>query len=265
MKTYMVTDIKKLCKNRMFLIALGILLFSAIYDPIFMSQTTYKYYQNPFMWWMFMKTGGSTVYYTMFWIFPVLLTGLVYFEERKSALYGILVTKGNRISYFVSKIVSVFGITFVCTICIFLFNLLLVYGFCPDNAQVEEYLIPQYGSYAFSLFQRSPFLMAFVYNILHALTMGLLSTLYLCIHMVFQFKNKHIAILAPVLLMNMIDFAVQATGHMEYSLTILMQPMASMASTKILGIEKLICVFVSIFVSILAGFIIGIRRNRDVL
>ena len=261
----MVTDIKKLFGNKMFLIALAALFFSAIYDPLFMGRTTYKYYENPFMWWMFMKTSGSMIYNTLFWIFPVFLTGLVFFDEKNSALYGILISKENRILYFVSKVVSVFCVIFVCTLIIFLINLSLIYGFCPDKMSIEKYLIPQDGSFAFIFFQESPLLMAFVYNILHALAMALLTTLYLCIHMVFQFRNKYIAVLVPVLLMYVIDFAVQATGHMEYSLTILLQPMAAMASTKILGIEQLTHVFISLTVFVLIGFMIGIKRNRDVL
>lgn len=261
----MVTDIKKLCRNKMVLIALAILFFCAIYDPIFMTRTTYKYYQNPFVWWMFMKTGGSTVYNTLFWIFPILLTGLIYFDERNNALYGVLITKVNRITYFSSKVISVFCVAFICTTCLFLLNLALVYGFCPEKAMLDEYLIPQDGSFAFLLFQKSPFLMAFAYNMLHSLTIALLATFYLIIHMVFLFKNKYIAVLVPVLLMSVIDFAVQTTGHMEYSLTILIQPMASMASTEILGIEQLIHVYACLVIFILVGFIVGIRRNRDVL
>ena len=261
----MVTDIKKLFGNKMFLIALAVLFFSAIYDPLFMGRITYKYYENPFMWWMFMKTSGSMIYNTLFWIFPVFLTGLVFFDEKNSALYGILISKENRILYFVSKVVSCFCVIFGCTLIVFLTNLLLVYRFCPNYMSIENYLIPQNGSFAFLLFQESPFWMAFTYNVLHALAMALLTTLYLCIHMVFQFKNKYIAILVPVLLMYVLDFAIQATGHLEYSLTILLQPMAAMASTKILGMEQLTHVFISLVVFVLIGFIIGIKRNRDVL
>lgn len=261
----MITDIKKLCRNRMFLMVLAILLFCAIYDPIFMSHTAYKDYQNPFMWWMFMKTGASTFYYSMFWILPALFTGLIYFEERNSALYGVLISKGNRISYFFSKIVTVFCVTFVCAICIFGLNLLLVYGFCPNNEPIMDYLVPNVGGFAFSLFQISPFIMALIFNVLHALTMALLATLYLCIHMVFKFKNKYLAILVPILLMNVIDYAMHTTGHMEYSLTILIQPMASMALTKILKTEQLVSVYVSMFLLIIIGFMVGIRRNRDIL
>lgn len=54
---FLVTDIKKLCKSKFFILGLAALLFCAIYDPLFMSHTSYKYYENPFMWWMFMKTG----------------------------------------------------------------------------------------------------------------------------------------------------------------------------------------------------------------
>lgn len=263
--SYFMNDIKKLYRNKFVLFALVLLLLCAIIDPIFMT-SRYEVYQNPFMWWIFMNTGiGSTLYNTLYWVIPVLLTGLLFFDERNSAVYGVLITKRNRVSYFVSKIVSVFFVTFISLMCIFLLNLVLVYAFCPMDMPIEEYLVPKTGSFALPLFQKAPLLMAFVYNILHALAMAVLTVLYLCLHMVFKFKNKYIAILVPPLMMHVIDFALQATGYMEYSLTILIQPMAASASNEILGANNLIYVFVGLLAAIMIGFVIGIGRNRDVL
>ena len=46
------------------------------------------------MWWLFMnRTTGSTIFNTLYWLFPVLLTGLVFFDESKTAIYGIIITK----------------------------------------------------------------------------------------------------------------------------------------------------------------------------
>lgn len=263
--TYFINDIKKLYRNKIVLFALAVLLFCALYDPIFMTHR-YEYAQNPFMWWMFMNMGtGSTVYNTLYWVFPVLLTGLVFFDERNSTIYGVLITKGNRVSYFVSKVMSVFLVSFVSLTCIFLLNLVLVYAFCPANVPIEDYLVPKEGSFALPLFQKGSFQMAVIYNLLHSLAMAALAVLSLCMHMVFKFKNKYIAILVPPLVMYVINFAAQTTGFMKYCLTILLQPVAASASTEILSMESLTLVFSGLLVAIILGFCLGVGRNRDVL
>ena len=80
------------------------------------------------MWWLFMnRTTGSTIFNTLYWLFPVLLTGLVFFDESKTAIYGIIITKKKRWVYFCSKALSVFFVSFVSTLFLFLINLFLVY------------------------------------------------------------------------------------------------------------------------------------------
>ena len=263
--SFFINDIKKLCGNRLFLFALAVLLFCAVYDPLFMAHR-YEMYQNPFMWWMFMNMGtGSTIYNTLYWVFPVLLTGMVLYDEKNSAIYGIMLTKGKRAAYFLSKLCSVMLVTFLCITGIFLLNLVLVYVFCSVSSPIEEYLVPKAGSFARPLFENSPFLMAFIYNILHASAMTLLTALYVCIQMVFKFKNKYIALLVPPLLMHALDFALQVTGLMEYSLTILIQPVAASASTELLRFDNLIFVYGGMLAAIMIGLVVGIGRNRDVL
>ena len=51
----------------------------------------------------------------------------------------------------------------------------------------------------------------------------------------------------------------------RFGRTLMYSSMASMASTEILGIEQLIHVYACLVIFILVGFIVGIRRNRDVL
>lgn len=86
---YFWIDVKKLYRSRLVLLALIILLVIAVIDPITM-QSHFAYQSNPFMWWLFMnRTTGSTIFNTLYWLFPVLLTGLVFFDESKTAIYGI--------------------------------------------------------------------------------------------------------------------------------------------------------------------------------
>lgn len=182
--SYLFTDIKKLYRNKLVILALAILLIVAVIDPITMRQE-YAQFGNPFMWWLFMNRGaGSTVFNALRWLFPVLLTGLVFFDERKTAIYGILITKKKRSTYFVSKVASLFIVTFVSMLCLFLLNLLLVYIACPSTMAIAEYLIPKAETFAAYFFSKSPLYMALFYNVLYALAMALLAVLYLGIHMI---------------------------------------------------------------------------------
>lgn len=90
------TDVKKLYRNKLVILALAILFVAAVIDPVTMGRE-YEQFRNPFMWCLFMNRGaGSTIFNTLHWFFPVLLTGLVFFDESKTAIYGILITKKKR-------------------------------------------------------------------------------------------------------------------------------------------------------------------------
>ena len=263
--SFFINDVKKLYKNKLVLSAFIVLFLCAVIDPVF-KNGSFEFYQNPHMWWLFMNTGiGSSIFNTLYWIFPVLLTGLLFFDEKNSAIYGILITKGKRVSYFASKALSVFFVTFISLICIFLFNLFLVYIICPAKIPIEEYLIPRTDSFAYPFFQKSPLIMAVVYNILHAFTLAILSVLYQCLHMVLNIKNKYLAMLIPPILVHVVDFIIQATGNFEFSIIMLLQPMAASASSVALSSTNMICVLSSFVFVTVCCFMIGVGRNRDVL
>lgn len=136
------------------------------------------------MWWLFMnRTTGSTIFNTLYWLFPVLLTGLVFFDESKTAIYGIIITKKKRCVYLCSKALSVFFISFVSTLFLFLLNLFLVYVTCPSSMELSETMIPHTGTFSALLFQKSPFYEAVTYVILHAFALSLLTVLYLAMEM----------------------------------------------------------------------------------
>ena len=183
---YFLTDVKKLYKNKLVILALTIISVAAVIDPVTMRRE-YEQFRNPFMWWLFMNRGaGSTIFNTLYWFFPVMLTGLVFFDESRTAICGILLTKKKRSIYFLSKAFSVFIVAFLSLLCLFLLNLLLVYLICPSNMAVEEYLIPKADTFAAGLYQKSPLYEAVIYNVLHALSLALLSTLYLAMHMIIK-------------------------------------------------------------------------------
>lgn len=263
--SYFANDIKKLYTNRLVLLALSMLLVIAVIDPIFMRQN-YEIAPNPFMWWLFMNRGiGSTIFNSLRWLFPALLTGLVFFDERRSSIHGILITKGSRTAYWFSKILSVFLVSFISLAIIFLLNLILVYMVCPATAPISDYLIPKAGSLAHFLYQKNPLIMAITYNILHAFAMAVLSVFYVCLQMVFKSKNRYIAILLPPLLMYAADFAVQLLLGVQYSLTVLLQPVAASALSVTLSSNYFILAFGSLIIVSTICFFVGCRTGRDVL
>lgn len=155
---YFWIDVKKLYRSRLVLLALIVLFVIAVIDPITM-QSHFAYQSNPFMWWLFMnRTTGSTIFNTLYWLFPVLLTGLVFFDESKTAIYGIIITKKKRCVYLCSKALSVFFVSFVSTLFLFLLN--LFFGVCdlPIEYGVKRNHDPAHGNIFGITFSKKPVL-----------------------------------------------------------------------------------------------------------
>ena len=258
-------DIKKLYKSRLVQAAIIALLVSAIIDPVTKGQT-FRQWGNPFMWWMFMNRGiGGTIFHRLFWILPVLLTGAVFVDERNTTICGVLLTRQRRGRYFLSKTLAAFTVSFFSTLAIFLLNLGLVYRVCPTNMEISDFLIPKEGSLAAGLYARSPFLMAVCYNLMAAFAMALLTVLYQQVHMILRLKNKYVALLVPVMLMYVLNYIVDICGMWQYSITILLQPVAASAMTIILDSKSYILVFGTLILADIVLFFIAEGRNRDIL
>lgn len=235
---YFWIDVKKLYRSRLVLLALIVLFVIAVIDPITM-QSHFAYQSNPFMWWLFMnRTTGSTIFNTLYWLFPVLLTGLVFFDESKTAIYGIIITKKKRCVYLCSKALSVFFVSFVSTLFLFLLNLFLVYVTCPSSMELSETMIPHTGTFSALLFQKSPFYEAVTYVILHAFALSLLTVLYLAIQMIVKAKNKYMAFILPPIIMYVLDYLTQ-TAAQTYSVTMALQPMVARATSFVITIEDI--------------------------
>lgn len=102
------------------------------------------------------RTTGSTIFNTLYWLFPVLLTGLVFFDESKTAIYGIIITKKKRCVYLCSKALSVFFVSFVSTLLLFLLN--LFFGVCdlPIEYGVKRNYDPAQGNIFGITFSKKP-------------------------------------------------------------------------------------------------------------
>lgn len=183
------------------------------------------------------RTTGSTIFNTLYWLFPVLLTGLVFFDESKTAIYGIIITKKKRCVYLCSKALSVFFVSFVSTLFLFLLNLFLVYVTCPSSMELSETMIPHTGTFSALLFQKSPLYEAVTYVILHAFALSLLTVLYLAIQMIVKAKNKYMAFILPPIIMYVLDYLTQ-TAAQTYSVTMALQPMVARATSFVITIDE---------------------------
>lgn len=210
------------------------------------------------------RTTGSTIFNTLYWLFPVLLTGLVFFDESKTAIYGIIITKKKRCVYLCSKALSVFFVSFVSTLLLFLLNLFLVYVTCPLSMELSETMIPHRGTFSALLFQKSPLYEAVTYVILHALALSLLTVLYLAIQMIVKAKNKYMAFILPPIIMYVLDYLTQ-TAAQTYSVTMALQPMVARATSFVITIEGIAIIFGALLAIDIVCLFIGNRRNRDVI
>ena len=262
---YFFSDLKKMYKNWLVLIAIMLIFGISIADPILMRRS-YEYSPNPYNWWLFMNTGrGCIVYNTLFWFIPSLFTGLLAFSERTTSIYGILLTKEKRSTYYRNKSIVAFIIPFITCLAFFSLNLGLVYMTCPTVDPIEDYLVPTIGSFAYPLFMESPVKMAMAYILLHTLSIAILTVLYLNIQLAFKIKNKYIALILPALIMYVANFALQILGYYKFSLTYLIQPVAASASTEILDSGSLMLVLCANIVAAILCYTIGKVRNRDVV
>lgn len=216
------------------------------------------------MWWLFMnRTTGSTIFNTLYWLFPVLLTGLVFFDESKTAIYGIIITKKKRCVYLCSKAVSVFLFLSLVRYSYFC-SIFFVYVTCPSSMELSETMIPHTGTFSALLFQKSPLYEAVTYVILHAFALSLLTVLYLAIQMIVKAKNKYMAFILPPIIMYVLDYLTQ-TAAQTYSVTMALQPMVARATSFVITIEDIAIIFGALLAIDIVCLFIGNRRNRDVI
>ena len=89
-------------------------------------------------------------------------------------------------------------------------NLLLTFLIFDVRAPfTEQYqrLVPNAGTFGYTLYQISPLLMAVVYSFFNSLALALFAVFALAIQMIVKFKNQYVAIVIPVILLYAITFA----------------------------------------------------------
>ena len=277
--TYFISDIKKLYRSRMVQVMLLLMTVVAIADPLFVRFVYGRqpgFFEqigaNPFQFWLLMNSSGwgNTVYHTLLFVFPVLSTGLVFFRERQSSMYELLLSRNSRKKYLASKAASVFCTTFFNFLLILFLNLAVTHlCFSMDAPLTEQYgySIPKAGTFADFFYQISPVAMEVLYVFLNALAIALLAVFVLGMHMIFRFQNYYVAFLVPFLVLYAGNYVrgVLRSDSLQYSISIIMQPRAASSLPVCITVDNVLMVYGVLLVIDLIALFIGFKRNRDAL
>lgn len=275
---YFISDIKKMLSSRIVQITFIFLLVTMLADPISVLIHARRYTgffenigANPFQFWLLMNSAswGNKVYNILFWVIPVLATGMIYYNEQSSSMSKFLVVRKSKLRYMLSKVISVFSFTFV--FCMFLLSLNLLLTFLIFDVRApftEQYqrLVPNAGTFGYTLYQISPLLMAVVYSFFNSLALALFAVFALAIQMIVKFKNQYIAIVIPVILLYAITFAFDSVPLLlPYDIRIIIQPRSANAITEIVTKKDFEITFCAWIVADSFLTLIGLARNKDIL
>ena len=138
-------QIKQKTKSRIIQIMFGLLVIVMVADPI----TTYIHFvnypesanrigQNAYQYWILMNSAnwGCSLYYNLFWFFPVLITGLIPYFESRTNLDKLLISRNSRRKYLVSNFVSIFLFSFFYFTILLLINLLVTVFSNKNQAKI---------------------------------------------------------------------------------------------------------------------------------
>ena len=275
---YFVSDIKKMLTNRIVQIIFIGMLIVMMLDPISVTLYAQKYagfYEhigaNPFQFWLLMNSAswGNQVYNILFWVFPVLLTGMIYHVEQRTSMAKFLIIRKNKREYMISKIASTFVFVFIFFLLLLVINLIITFNIFSQDAPItEQYqqLVPNENTMGYILYQISPLFMAVVYTFFNALTIAIFSVFAVALQMIIKFKNRYIAIAVPVVTLYTITFIFDSVPQLlPYDIRIIIQPRSASAISELVTGRDIFLTF-GIWLAVdIVLVIIGLIRNRDIL
>ncbi len=271
-------DIKKLLRSRIVKNMILCLFIVAIIAPIstYIIYKDYGYFSeegaNPFQYWLLNYTIGwaGPMYFRMFFLLPVLSTGMIYFYESSSSIREILLTKISRKTYYTSKILSVFTLSF-CTFLLFFSINLVCTHLCFHGEEMTDYykeILPIDGSFAFSFYKISPLFMEIAYGFINTVAQSILAVVCLSIQIIMKFKNKYAAFICPFFFMYVVDYfceimAVSVFNKPFLCLSGIVQPSMCWALNEAPKFKDLGLVFGISIMIMLGCAVIGFFRNED--
>lgn len=254
--SYLKVDINRLIRDKKVIVVALVMFAIAILDPISVTRHFDKYPgsaetigQNPFQFWMLMNSvsWGNNLYHQIFWIVSVLLMGLIYHQDKNTSMYTYQIIRKNKNQYLLSKFISTGLLSFTLIFVALEINILMTYTLFPDTTTMTEYysyLVPQEGSFVYDAFKSNPMKMVQIYTIINALAVSIFVVFSLCISMLFNFKNRYVALLVPVIILYGITFIFDSFPVLfSYNIRMILQPMAVSAMTNIIAWENVVVVF----------------------
>ena len=247
---YFISDIKKMLSSRIVQITFIFLLVTMLADPISVLIHARRYTgffenigANPFQFWLLMNSAswGNKVYNILFWVIPVLATGMIYYNEQSSSMSKFLLSLNLLLTFLIFDVRA------------------------PFTEQYQR-LVPNAGTFGYTLYQISPLLMAVVYSFFNSLALALFAVFALAIQMIVKFKNQYVAIVIPVILLYAITFAFDSVPLLlPYDIRIIIQPRSANAITEIVTKQDFEITFCAWIVADSFLTLIGLARNKDIL
>lgn len=245
---YLKVDIKRLLTNKLILALIVILFAAAIFDPISVSKHFSKHPesaetvgQNPFQFWILMNSvsWGNNLFNNMFWIMAVILTGLIFHEDKNTSMYMYQIIRKGKLQYLISKFISTGLFSFLLILVVLEINILMTYSIFSDKSNMTDYyarLIPHEGSFVFEAFKSDPMNMVQIYLFLNAFVISLFVVFSLCISVLVNFSNRYITLLFPVIILYGITFIFDSYPILfDYNIRMILQPRAVSAITNIIS------------------------------
>ena len=136
----------------------------------------------------------------------------------------------------------------------------------PMGQPPYQRLVPNAGTFGYTLYQISPLLMAVVYSFFNSLALALFAVFALAIQMIVKFNNQYVAIVIPVILLYAITFAFDSVPLLlPYDIRIIIQPRSANAITEIVTKQDFEITFCAWIVADSFLTLIGLARNKDIL
>jgi hypothetical protein len=225
--------------------------------------------ENPFQYWLLLNSisWGNGFFSSLFFVFPVILGGMNYYEEANTSFALFSISRKSRTKYYVSKIISIFTFTFLSFFLLFLINIVatnIIFSNSNDYNEFYYSVIPNRGTFAFHLHEISPILVEIIYSILNALTLAIFAVFVIDVQMIIKFKNKFIALIAPLITLYIISFVFDTQqGLHQYNIRMIVQPMATVALAALITWQDVIITYLTWIFAVIVLSIIGINRNKE--
>lgn len=269
---YLKYDIQQLTKRNTSKYLCAILIITSIIDTIWTYLIQLRFFddisQMSASWYVFLENSESLVrgfYFVFIPILAILPFGLQYYDEKNSNYKSYLISKGSRKSYYLSKFIISFISGFI-TIFIFLIvNYIIVHLIYPNNFILGGIFVkPDSGAFLEKIFYSNVNLYEFIYIVINSFIGGILSLLSLSLCMLFNYKNGFLVIAIPFIIYT-VQSVVLFFLKPHYDISQIIQPVTRFGLVNPITYNHIIATFFIWFICSIILFIIGYKKERDIL